>query len=106
MKQNSSLSKSKKWEISPPSSPSTINRHRSETPKSRAARANVVDAETEYMDEVEDDGQDDVSVKERINRARARLRKLDSQNPRSPKTPILDSQNPGSPKTPIRNKQQ
>ena len=83
MKQNSSLSKSKKWEISPPSSPSTINRHRSETPKSRAARANVVDAETEYMDEVEDDGQDDVSVKERINRARARLRKLDSQNPRS-----------------------
>jgi hypothetical protein len=100
MKQNSSLSKSKKWPTSPPSSPSTINRHISEAPKSHTVRANVVDAQTEYMDEVEDeawdpepnstdDGQDEprVSVKDRINRARARLRKLDSQNPRTPKTP-------------------
>ncbi|WJX11446.1 hypothetical protein P8452_02061 [Trifolium repens] len=99
MKQNSSLSKSKKWPTSP-SSPSTINRHISEAPKSHTVRANVVDAQTEYMDEVEDeawdpepnstdDGQDEprVSVKDRINRARARLRKLDSQNPRTPKTP-------------------
>jgi hypothetical protein len=101
MKQNSSLSKSKKWPTSPPSSPSTINyRHISEAPKSQTVRANIVDAQTEYMDEVEDeawdpepnstdDGQDEprVSVKDRINRARARLRKLDSQNPRTPKTP-------------------
>ncbi|GAU39116.1 hypothetical protein TSUD_22940 [Trifolium subterraneum] len=81
MKQNSSLSKSKKWAESPPSSPSTIHRRRPETPKSQS----------EYVeDEVStDDGQDEanVSVSDRINRARARLRKLDSESPRSPKTP-------------------
>lgn len=88
MKQNSSLTKSKKWPTSPPSTPTT-------------AQVNVVDAKAEYVDEEEDeewdpepitaeegkDGQR-VSVRDRINRARARLRKLDSQNPRTPpKTP-------------------
>lgn len=87
MKQNSTLTKSKKWPTSPPSTPTT-------------AQVNVVDAKTEYVDEEEDeewdpepttaeegkDGQR-VSVRDRINRARARLRKLDSQNPRTPKTP-------------------
>jgi len=87
MKQNSSLTKSKKWPTSPPSTPIT-------------AQVNVVDAKSEYVDEEEDEewepepntaeeGRDAqrVSVRDRINRARARLRKLDSQNPRTPKTP-------------------
>lgn len=101
MKQNSSLSKSKKWPTSPPSSPSTIHRHISETTKSQTTDVNF-DAQTEYVDEEGDEawesesvsideGQDrpraNVSVKDRINKARARLRRLDSQNPQSPKTP-------------------
>lgn len=101
MKQNSSLSKSKKWPTSPPSSPGIIHRHISETTKSQTTHVNV-DAQTEYVDEDGDEawetesvsidqGQDEprasVSVKDRINRARARLRRLDTQNPRTPKTP-------------------
>ncbi|XP_058762535.1 putative HVA22-like protein g [Vicia villosa] len=101
MKQNSSLSKSKKWPTSPPSSPSIINRHISETTKSQTAHVNV-DAQTEYVDEegdeawetesvsideAQDEPRASVSVKDRINRARARLRRLDTQNPRTPKTP-------------------
>lgn len=101
MKQNSSLSKSKKWPTSPPASPSTIiNRHTSATQKSQTTHVNVVEAQSEYYEEEEDtwesnkdEGQEQdesrvsVSVKDRINRARARLRRLDTQNPRTPKTP-------------------
>ena len=56
-------------------------------------------SQTEYVDEEDEepcqpepvtiiDGQDQsVSVKDRINRARARLRRLDSQQQQSPRTP-------------------
>ncbi|CAL0317020.1 unnamed protein product [Lupinus luteus] len=97
LKQSSSISKSKKWPPSPPSSPS-IHRNISETPKSRIVEVDL-DFQTEYSEEDEailepepvtiDEGQDvsHVNVKDRINRARARLRKIDSQNSRTPRTP-------------------
>ena len=76
MKQNISVSKSK---TSPPSS----------TPKSRTEHVNVGDEAWE--DEGEDEQRE--SVKDRINRARVRLRQLDTknQNPRTPKTPHRQS---------------
>lgn len=102
MKQNSTLSKSKKWPTSPPSSPSSAvhrHTHTPEIPKTQTTEVNV-DSQTEVWKEEEEEawdpepvtieeGQKDsrVSVKDRINRARARLRKLDSQNPQTPRTP-------------------
>lgn len=97
MKQSSSISKSKKWPPSPPSSPgitTTIHRATTETPKPQTAH----DSQTEYsLEEEEEDGPEpitnmeeeghedkSVSVKDRINKARARLRKLDTQNSRTP----------------------
>lgn len=99
MKQSSGLNKSKKWSQSPPSTPS-IRRNFSETPKSKTTQPDL-DSQTEYSEEEEGEaimepepvtigeGQDvpRVSVKDRINRARARLKKLDTQNSRTPRTP-------------------
>ncbi|KAK7392659.1 hypothetical protein VNO78_21103 [Psophocarpus tetragonolobus] len=78
MKQSSSLSKSKKW-----------------SPASETVEVHHM-AQSEY-DEDQDpwepepvliDGDDEsVSVKDRISRARARLRRLDSQQQHSPRTP-------------------
>lgn len=113
MKQNSTLSKSKKWPPSPPTSPTattnTIHRSSStisETPKSKTMHQVPVDhsSSEEYLEEeealmdpepvtldqeVKDDEQRvGVSVRDRINRARARLRRLDSsQTPKTPRTP-------------------
>lgn len=85
MKQSSTLSKSK-WPPSPPNATTeTVEVHHV--------------SQTEYVDEEDEepcqpepvtiiDGQDQsVSVKDRINRARARLRRLDSQQQQSPRTP-------------------
>ncbi|KAJ1385789.1 TB2/DP1/HVA22-related protein [Sesbania bispinosa] len=79
MKQSSSLSKSKKWPPSPPSSP---NSSMEETTKSQT------EEEEEAWEPIEEgeDEQSSVSVKDRISRARARLRRLDTQNSRSPRT--------------------
>ncbi|XP_027363258.1 putative HVA22-like protein g [Abrus precatorius] len=83
MKQSSSLSKSKKWPPSPPSSPSiaTIHRKISETQKSQTEEEEAWEPEPVTIDG------EAVSVRERINSARARLRRIDTQNPRSPRSP-------------------
>ncbi|KAG5080780.1 hypothetical protein AAZX31_02G185600 [Glycine max] len=85
MKQSSTLSKSKKWPPSPPSTTETVEVH-------HVSQTESVDEEEDEPCEPEPvtiiDGQDQsVSVKDRINRARARLRRLDSQQQQSPSTP-------------------
>ena len=91
MKQSPSLSRSKKWPPSPPSSPSTatIDLNVSAALKSKT---NMEDKENAMEEEVEPEGvtMEDDSVRDRINKARARLRRLDSttqQSPRTPRTP-------------------
>ncbi|MED6134382.1 hypothetical protein PIB30_036532 [Stylosanthes scabra] len=84
LKQIPSLSKNKKWPPtnSPPSSPSATTLVHRGTPKSRANNT-----EEEEEDEL---GMDDSSVRERINKARARLRRMESgQSPRTPRTPTF-----------------
>ncbi|XLU46896.1 putative HVA22-like protein g isoform X1 [Arachis ipaensis] len=87
LKQIPSLSKTKKWPPSPPSSPSATTIIHRGTPKSRANN-------TEVDDEGESFGMDDTSVRERINKARARLRRLEGsqQSPRTPRTPFRDQE--------------
>ncbi|XP_061348673.1 putative HVA22-like protein g [Gastrolobium bilobum] len=75
MKQNSSLSRSKKWPPSSPSTPNhTIHRNISETPTSFEEEDEAYEPEPVTMDEGQDDER--VSVKDKINRARARLRRF------------------------------
>ncbi|KAK7345265.1 hypothetical protein VNO77_15863 [Canavalia gladiata] len=91
MKQSSTLSQSKKWPPSPPSSPmrTPVKRNISLTRKPRVEEEEgdeKWDTETIKIDGA-DDEQQPISVKDRISLARARLRPVDAQSPRSPHSP-------------------